>query len=36
MIENTISSCSNDNENEERDEIDRNVDFELIAMFDDS
>ncbi len=36
MIENTISSCSDDNENEERDEIDRNVDFELIAMFDDN
>ncbi len=36
MIENTISSCSDDNENEERDEIDRNVDLELTAMFDDS
>ncbi len=36
MIENTISSCSNDNENEERDEIDRNVDLKLIAMFDDN
>ncbi len=33
MIENIIFSCSNDNENEERDEIDRNVNFELIAMF---
>jgi hypothetical protein len=36
MIENTISSCSDDNENEKRDEIDRNVDLELIAMFDDN
>jgi hypothetical protein len=36
MIEDTISSCSNDSEDEERDEIDRNVDLELIAMFDDS
>ncbi len=36
MIENTISSCSDDSENEERDEIDRNVDLELTAMFDDS
>ncbi len=36
MIESTISSCSNDNENEERDEIDRNVDLELTAVFDDS
>jgi hypothetical protein len=36
MIENTIFSCSDDSENEKRDEIDRNVDLELIAMFDDS
>ncbi len=36
MIENTISSCLNDNENEKRDEIDRNVDFKLIAMFNNS
>jgi hypothetical protein len=36
MIENTISSCSDDNEDEKRDEIDRNVDLELTAVFDDS
>jgi hypothetical protein len=36
MIENTISSCSDDSEDEKRDEIDCNVDLELIAVFDDS
>jgi hypothetical protein len=36
MIKNMIFSYLNDNKNEERDEIDGNFDFELIAMFDDN